>query len=565
MKRKTVAMVLAGLMLLSSLTGCGNAGQDEKSTETGQSEQESSKEESPEEEAPQEAEQGNEEGESGDSSAEEADFSEPVSFSVTLVGAEPDYKSDDVYKEVAEKFNVDMEFMTLTWDNWVDKQRIWINSGDMPDVLLWDFNFNEYVKYAEDGQFKALPEDFEERYPNLYATTKKSGLYDYIKEAMGGTLYGVPRTVNAFIKSDENVDYWTIIYRKDWAKQLGIEVGNVMSYEEFEHMIKEFVEKNPGGNGANKTIGFCGDAWQTCSAFVAQFNSYYNTFAKDETGNYIAGIRQDSTLEGVKALWHAYQDGLIDSNFFSNNNDEARNKFIAGQAGCCWQGIIPDTLINLYADFKETNPELNPRETIGVAVVKGPDEKVHGWIAENYWAAAVFNPDMDDVTMERILAMMDYFCTEDGIYLSNLGIEGVDWKREGEEVVVIEQQDENGDAIVPVAKYPSMGYFCYMGMCGDGFSYLNPAIAEDIRETSLNVTKWKEDVGLNVVGMDMDLKFFTGEEYKIYDVVSQDIITEVVVEAKSEEELVSLWNAALDEIGDKVDRVLEELNASLGN
>ncbi len=563
MKRKTVAMVLAGLMLMSSLTGCGNAGQDGKGMDAGQSQQESSKEESSAQ--PQTDGEEADQGQEGDTGAAEADFSEPIAFSVTFVGSEMDYKADDVYKYVAEKFNVDMEFMSLTWDNWGEKQRIWINSGDMPDVLLWDFNFNEYMEYADQGQFKALPEDFEEKYPNLYATTKKSGIYDYIKEAMDGTLYGVPRTTNAFSESKENVDYYAFIYRKDWAKQLGIEVGDVIAYEDFLNLAKEFATKDPGGNGENRTIGFCGDPGSVCTPFMICQNSYYDGFGKDETGKYYAGIMEDSTLEGVKEIWRAYQDGIIDPNFFSNNADDAKNNFMAGQAGMYWQGIIPNALLELYAKFKEANPELDPREAIGVAVLKAPDGKVHGFIADNYWTAAVFNPDMDDVKQERILSMMDYFCTEEGVYLSNLGIEGVDWKKENGEVVAIEQTDENGDSITPAAKYPSIGYFSYMGMCGDGFSYLNPATAKDIRDTCLNVTKLKEEIGLDVKAADLDLKFFSGTEYSMYDVTARDIITEVVIEAKSEEELVSLWNGAMDEIRDKTDRVLEELNASLGN
>ena len=300
-------MFLGTLICLSSLTGCSDAGQKESSEESGQPKQDSLAEESSEEEQ-QEGE------ESSDASAAGFDFSEPVSFSCTSVSGESDFKSDDVYKLVAEKFNVDMEFMTLTWDNWIEKQRIWINSGDMPDVLMWDFNFNEYMEYAEEGQFKALPEDFEEKYPNLYATTKKSGLYDYIKEAMGGTLYGVPRTVNAFSESEENVDYMALVYRKDWAKQLGIEVGNVISYEDFLDMAKRFVTEDPGGNGANRTIGFCGHPEQTCSAFVTPYNSNYAAFAKDEAGKYYAGFRDESTLEGIKSLWRSYQDGIIDPN-----------------------------------------------------------------------------------------------------------------------------------------------------------------------------------------------------------------------------------------------------------
>ena len=41
-----------------------------------------------------------------------------------------------------------------TWSNWNERTRIWINSGDMPDVMVFNFtqtNYPEAAGYVEQG------------------------------------------------------------------------------------------------------------------------------------------------------------------------------------------------------------------------------------------------------------------------------------------------------------------------------------------------------------------------------------------------------------------------------
>lgn len=544
MKNKLVAVILTGLMVASSFMGCGNKGQEgtQKASE-------------------QESQETQDRNQTETISEIEDDFAETISFSVSYIGADNTWKENDYYEMIAEKFNVDMQFISLSWDDWGEKQRIWVNSGDMPDVLFWDVNYNDYVEYADQGLIKALPDDFEQKYPNLANAVKKSGISDYLKEGSGGTLYAVPRTKNVDVESDEVVDFWCIYYRKDWAEQLGIEVGDVISFDEFLNLASEFVANDASGTG--NTIGFSGDPDKTCKQFIESYNSYCNSFYQGEDGKYHAGIMDDATLDGVKALWKAYQDGLVDQDFFSNSTQDAENKFRAGQVGIVVGAVDPAQLTGQYTSFQSANPDLNAEECVGYAIVTGPDGKVHGYIDDNYWTAALFNPDMDEATMERILTMMDYFCTEEGIYSANLGIEGIDWKEENGEIIIIEQTDESGNVISASSKYPCTNYFKRMGVLPEGFAYKNPAYSKEMREACTEFLNTKVETGLNVKEADMYLKFFSGEEYSMYSVSYYEIATEVVLEAKSEAEVETLWNARMKEIEDKTDKVLDELNAGL--
>ena len=69
-------------------------------------------------------------------------------------GADESWKNDDYYKYVISKGNVDFDFVSLPVTGSAEKVRIWINSGDMPDMVYTAFAMDEYAKYAEQGLIK---------------------------------------------------------------------------------------------------------------------------------------------------------------------------------------------------------------------------------------------------------------------------------------------------------------------------------------------------------------------------------------------------------------------------
>ena len=46
-----------------------------------------------------------------------------------------------------------------------EKIFIWINSNDMPDFVMWDFNCGDYINYTEQGLIRQLPDGWKDRWP----------------------------------------------------------------------------------------------------------------------------------------------------------------------------------------------------------------------------------------------------------------------------------------------------------------------------------------------------------------------------------------------------------------
>ena len=65
---------------------------------------------------------------------------------------------------------IDLTAATMDDSDWNERLRIWINSGDMPDVAHWGFNYGELADYAAQDAVYRFPDDWKERWPNVAKT-----------------------------------------------------------------------------------------------------------------------------------------------------------------------------------------------------------------------------------------------------------------------------------------------------------------------------------------------------------------------------------------------------------
>ena len=120
----------------------------------------------------------------------------------------------------------------MNWDNYHELPRIWINSGDSPDTFVWDFNYTDYLNWIDQGLIEPLPDDYEERYPNLAKTISTTSLTDFLKSKADGKLYCMPHVQFRDPPSDPLFSNHVLTYRKDWAEKVGVTVGETITLDE---------------------------------------------------------------------------------------------------------------------------------------------------------------------------------------------------------------------------------------------------------------------------------------------------------------------------------------------
>ncbi len=507
---------------------------------------------------------------------------ERMTISVGYTKAEDSWKNDDYYKYIADKLNVDIEFRTLPADSVGEKSRIWISSGDMPDVTYSDFLFDEYLKYGEQGLVAALPEGWEEKYPNAAFSMAMTGTYKVLKEAGNGSFYGLLTPMDHYsdyidefrqaysegkdlkeVMTDNKykyIDKYGFAYRKDWAQQLGIETAKIMDYDDFIDMVHKFKEADLGGVGATNTVGIAVDYTEAPNIFITAFNSSYKYFHKDESGKYVCGLLEDSTTEGVKAYAEAYRTGVLSPGFYTQKTQDLNSLFCSQRSGIIFPRAEVSGLRNLRKDFEAANPGKKAEDCIDVCWVRSPNGTISGRESGNYYRGWYFSPELSDEKFDRILKLADYVSSPDGGPQVRLGVPDVDYKKEADGTyTVLREKDEDGVYEDLKEVYPSYEFFR---------SFLNPMYTQTV-ETDPYMRSLMDDLAreklagdTKLLDWDLQREFYAADDYVKFNAAHDvnNLFAELIV---SEGDIEQNWLKKRAEFEEEAKKVADNMNKAI--
>lgn len=495
---------------------------------------------------------------SGSEAGTQKDYSEKitVSWAEVIEGDEGiDYTQDDVYKAVQEKFNLDIEVTPLTWGNWVENLRIWINSGDMPDVVNWNYVHSEFMDYVDQGLVRKLDDDWKERWPEtakLYALT---GIGEELDELLGGT-YCLPVPIYFNNKPAETLtQHYQTYMRKDWIEAVGVEVKDYYTYDEFLDLARKMKEQDPGNVGTN-FYPITSYSNMLVSGLVYQMYEHSSPdkiFYKGDDGKYRWGGADEETYEALKWVQDAWKEGLIHPEFYTLNQGEDEDMMtIAGTSAIFWAGGLSSNY-SMFANEMSQNG-LNPDESLLSAFLVDNDGKFHGLETANYFGALLFNPDMDDATFERVMDVIEFSCTQEGQLLMNLGFEGVEYEVESDgSLKALTEAD-------PLSTYPSIRFFQTFATRRDDFQIINPSTPQQYRDKQ--VEQYQDKYSLltddTLAKIDWDVVFHSSNAMNQVQFTYPDEYSQLIVK---DGDLRENWQNWVDEKMSLIQPVLDELNA----
>ena len=460
-----------------------------------------------------------------------------------------DYTDEDLYRWVSEAFNVNIEYIFNSNSGHGATVRSWVYGGTMPDVVTWSAQTQvELADMAEQGLIAPLPDGWEETYPNLYAMLQKTGLYELTK--VDGITYTVPHAVFCnFLDVPLVPEQDVLWYRKDWADQLGYDFGSrdTITISELKQFCADVVANDLAGNG--KTIGLTDSYSWMIELFMKNAGIRYTDFRRDEENQqYVWNPSSEAeTITqqlGVMREW--YKESLLDPDFYVIEYMDAFNKFCAGLAGAVYGLGHVDGFIENSNSFAAANPDKDFNECIGCILVTGDDGVLREWQATNHYSYTIFNPDISEEKMARMLSIMDFFCTEEGEYYCWNGVKGVDW-----------DYNENGEVLYGV-HYPSSMGWCFLSIVSDDYGFANVAKPAEFRARSKELTELKSATA-EFVPYEYEYAFHTSDLKAQYSVTVTDKMVELIM---NDADIASEWAAFLPQFDAMVNPLLAELNAT---
>lgn len=476
-----------------------------------------------------------------------------------IVDGQPDAVREKLYKDL----NITIKPINVTWDDYMEKIQIWAASAQLPDMFAVDVvGTQNYENWIDQGIVQSLPDDLS-AYPNLKDRMNSSGMdvYKYPVNDPSGKFYAVPR-ISSF-----SADGWAnntgIMLRKDWMTNVGI-TKEPENMDEFITLMKAFVENDPDQNNKKDTAGLTCYNADWLSWFFAAYEPGMiggaSNWVRDieNPGKWIPAFMTKSTLEGMKALKKLYDDGGLDRDFAALKGEEGEDKFASSKAGAYAHDVSPATLDYLGQKYLKNYPDKKFEDAITILkpFKNVNDGQYYRYIANPAWSETYINATVDAKKVDRIMRLFDYVIGDDGYNLIHFGIEGTDWKKDGDKVVLTPQLDAAG-AIIPISTTYPFTKGGFIAEWSGTHQYSDPSTTPVLQKMSSDLYDW---LIANAKASPIDLRL------PFFDVPNKDKATvkfgEITIKCIMSEDIEATWNEIVSQFRTNgYDKLIDEVNA----
>lgn len=223
MKKRLISTLLAGLMTVGLLAGCGSGNQSASTPVEGS---ESGENQAEEEVTPAEPE------------TEESSETVTVTWCLPLLDGKPqdyDIVMEDLNKKIKEKINVELNLEIITQGEFNDKMKLMSTSGEDYDLVFTSNWLNSFDENMSRDAFMPVTELVEE-YGQDILNTVPNWLLDVAR--VDGELYAVP---NQQITARQI----GVVVLKEYAEKYNLDMDSLKSVRDLEAFMDEIVANEP--------------------------------------------------------------------------------------------------------------------------------------------------------------------------------------------------------------------------------------------------------------------------------------------------------------------------------
>lgn len=358
-----------------------------------------------------------------------------------------DYGVDgQVYAELQKRTGVTLEFTTANLLTASDSMSLMVAANELPDII---FNFGMFYTGNMDdlieGEIIVDFAEYEDLMPNYFdiLNNNPSIARDVYTEAGA-----VPLAENI---QDTLIPSSGPAIRQDWLDADGLDTP--VTVDDLHEVLKTFQAENNcqyplwiAANGAN-TLG---------SAFGVSVNGENNALGGwiYQDGKVQYCVPMDGFRDYVQLIADWYSEGLISPDFVSQTmNNTATDDEIVGNAS----GFFT-TSVNGLTNLSGYEPDSNVQPVRAMVLQEGDlngfDDAGTSRVSKGGAAVACSCPEID-----LAVQIIDYCYSDDGILLSNYGVEGVSFEYDdnGEPVLtdLVTNNPDGYDFALALIKYTS--------------------------------------------------------------------------------------------------------------
>ncbi len=346
----------------------------------------------------------------------------------------------EFFKAVEQKTNVKLQFLHPPVGGEVEQRNAMIAARNLPDVMYtnWDSIPGGPGKMISDGIIIDIDPLLKKNAPALLAYWAKNPelrQYTYTDEKQ---CYGMPYYWPA---GGGYIYHFGFVIRGDWATRLNVKPpANV---DEWYTYLKAVKQGDPNGNKTADELPFVAQGYGGLLQTQRMFGIEPNVLFYNEKGTVVTAVNQPEYRQWLLTMARWYREGLIDRDVLSTNRQMLDNKVLTNLAGSLWSGAGTGQL-GLYMRQKQNaNDKVFSLDPVPIpTTAKG--ERL-GWLKIiPDVAAGITTANKHPAESIRYF---DYFFTDEGHLLSQLGPEGVAYKKANGDIAFNDLVTKNPDGL----------------------------------------------------------------------------------------------------------------------
>ena len=315
-----------------------------------------------------------------------------------------DVEEMETLKYIAEKMNIEIEWIVVGADGWNERINLMLATNDLPDIIMKG-SIPNLSTAIEDGQLIAIDDLME-----AYSTGLKPLLEEYPDVAVSarasdGKLYTLPgvNTLRPNLTSHRNL--WI---NQQWLDNLGLETPTTT--DEVLDVLRASRDGDADGDGdpSNEipyAVEVSGASQSARPDIIAGlFGLYYNMGYEniqlvDGTVSFLKNT--DEWKEVLQYMNTLYTEGLLDNEVYTQTGDMSIGKISSGTCGVF--GLSSDDLFTTVSD-----------QYVALAPVQSPNGKTPViQLESNSMGSNTFITSADESPWVSF-RFLDYFFTEEG-------------------------------------------------------------------------------------------------------------------------------------------------------
>lgn len=319
------------------------------------------------------------------------DSDEPFAFSMMANLHTPEVPDKKIQQLLEEATNTSIDIQWVPDSNYEERLNTAFATGTLPQAVYMknQTTYDQFKDAIRDDQFWEIG-PYLDQFENLQKL-KPEVIENTMVDGKVFALYqGRPLSRSG------------IIYRKDWADNLGIEAPETT--EEFMEMARAFTEDDPDGNGRDDTMGLTDrsdlvyGAFKTVSSWFGTPNSW-----GEKDGELLPEFMFDEYMDTLDFFKEMHENGYMNQDFPVTSKPDQQALFKNGTAGI-YVGSMGD-VVSLYNEATQINPEL---EYDVHNYVEGPHGEYNIWSIPGYGNLVIF-PKSSVETETDLLNILSFY------------------------------------------------------------------------------------------------------------------------------------------------------------